>query len=167
MSMGYTKALTVDSDPTFASNSNTIVPSQSAVKTAVDAINGSINSNINVANGAYVKTALNATGAAPIYACRAWVILNGQTNAIIGSGNVSSITDGGSGIYTVNFTTALPDANYVCSACSDGLTGDTGVSITIKNRGTAQTASTFPFITKLTHTTGVYEPPYCSLAFFR
>jgi len=33
-------------------------------------------------------------------------------NSIRASGNVSSITDGGAGIYTVNFTTALPDANY-------------------------------------------------------
>ena len=60
-----------------------------------------------------VKTALNASGNAPIYACRAWVNFNGTgTVAIRGSGNVSSITDNGTGDYTVNFTTAMPDANY-------------------------------------------------------
>jgi len=60
-----------------------------------------------------VKTATNATGSAPIYACRAWVNFNGTgTVAIRGSGNVSSITDNGTGDYTVNFTTAMPDANY-------------------------------------------------------
>nr|ABZ05858.1 putative alpha amylase, C-terminal all-beta domain protein [uncultured marine microorganism HF4000_48F7] len=66
------------------------------------------------ANQACVKTALNASGSAPIYACRAWVNFNGTgTVAIRDSGNVSSITDnGGSGIYTVNFATAMPDANY-------------------------------------------------------
>jgi hypothetical protein len=32
--------------------------------------------------------------------------------AIRASGNVSSITDNGTGYYTVNLTTALPDANY-------------------------------------------------------
>jgi hypothetical protein len=60
----------------------------------------------------------NASGSAPVYACRAWVNFNGTgTVAIRASGNVSSITDGGTGIYTVNFTTAMPDADYaaVCS----------------------------------------------------
>ena len=47
------------------------------------------------------------------YACRAWVNFNGTgTVAIRASGNVSSITDIGAGQYTVNFTTAMPDANY-------------------------------------------------------
>jgi len=55
----------------------------------------------------------NATGSAPVYACRAWVNFNGQgTVAIRDSGNVSSITDNGTGDYTVNFATAMPDANY-------------------------------------------------------
>jgi len=53
------------------------------------------------------------SGTAPIYMCRAWVNFNGTgTVAIRGSGNVSSITDNGTGDYTVNFTTAMPDANY-------------------------------------------------------
>jgi hypothetical protein len=53
----------------------------------------------------------------PAYQCRAWVNFNGTgTVAIRASGNVSSITDNGTGDYTVNFTTALSDANYVASA---------------------------------------------------
>ena len=45
--------------------------------------------------------------------CRAWVNFNGTgTVAIRASFNVSSITDNGTGAYTVNFTTAMPDANY-------------------------------------------------------
>ena len=51
--------------------------------------------------------------AAVAYGCRAWVNFNGTgTVAIRASGNVSSITDNGTGDYTVNFTTAMPDANY-------------------------------------------------------
>lgn len=66
-----------------------------------------------VSNDSRAKTALNATGSAPIYACRAWVNFNGTgTVAIRASGNVSSITDNGVGDYTVNFTTAMADANY-------------------------------------------------------
>ena len=50
---------------------------------------------------------------ATAYGCRAWVNFNGTgTPAIRASGNVSSITDNGTGLYTANFTTAMPDANY-------------------------------------------------------
>jgi hypothetical protein len=59
------------------------------------------------------------SGSAPIYAARAWVNFDGTgTVAIRASGNVSSITDNGTGDYTVNFTTAMPDANY--AACYGG-----------------------------------------------
>lgn len=45
--------------------------------------------------------------------CRAWVNFNGTgTVAIRDSFNVSSITDNGTGDYTINFTNALPTANY-------------------------------------------------------
>ena len=62
---------------------------------------------------------------ATAYGCRAWVNFNGTgTVAIRASGNVSSITDNGVGDYTVNFTNAMPDANYslVCGGISKGIT---------------------------------------------
>lgn len=66
-----------------------------------------------------IREAFNATGGAPVYACRAWVNFNGTgTVAIRASGNVSSITDNGTGDYTVNFATALPDANFSVSGFS-------------------------------------------------
>ena len=62
------------------------------------------------------------SGTAPLYMCRAWVNFNGTgTVAIRASGNVSSITDNGVGDYTVNFTTALPDANYSCQAFANAV----------------------------------------------
>lgn len=68
-----------------------------------------------------LREGLNASGSAPIYACRAWVNFNGTgTVAIRASGNVSSITDNGTGDYTVNFTTAMPDANYTVTGTGDG-----------------------------------------------
>ena len=63
---------------------------------------------------------------ATAYGCRAWVNFNGTgTVAIRDSGNVSSITDRGAGIYTVNFATNMPDVNY-CGATSaiDDITAD-------------------------------------------
>ena len=76
-----------------------------------------------VTNDSRAKTALNASGDAPIYACRAWVNFNGTgTVAIRKSGNVSSITDNGIGDYTVNFTKAMEDNNYsgICSGSNGG-----------------------------------------------
>lgn len=59
------------------------------------------------------------SGTAPLYMCRAWVNFNGTgTVAIRASGNVSSITDNGVGDYTVNFTTAMSDANYSATITS-------------------------------------------------
>jgi hypothetical protein len=60
---------------------------------------------------------------ATAYGCRAWVNFNGTTNVggfctIRGSGNVTSVADNGTGDYTVNFTTAMPDANYSFVATS-------------------------------------------------
>ena len=48
------------------------------------------------------------------YGCRAWVNFDGSTSpgTIRGSGNVSSVSRTGTGQYTVNFTTSMPDANY-------------------------------------------------------
>ena len=43
----------------------------------------------------------------------AWVNFNGSgTLAIRGNGNVGSVTDNGTGDYTLNFSSAMADANY-------------------------------------------------------
>ena len=58
--------------------------------------------------------------------CRAWVNFNGTgTVAIRASFNVSSITDNGTGDFTVNFTTAMPDANYATVASAGRTTSGT------------------------------------------
>jgi hypothetical protein len=63
---------------------------------------------------------------ATAYGCRAWVNFNGTgTVAIRASGNVTSITDNGTGDYTVNFTAAMPDANYAASVIyTPGINGN-------------------------------------------
>jgi hypothetical protein len=58
---------------------------------------------------------------ATAYGCRAWVNFNGTgTVAIRASGNVSSITDLGAGLYQINYTTAMPDVNYAVSIGGTG-----------------------------------------------
>ena len=84
------------------------------------------------------------SGTAPLYMCRAWVNFNGTgTVAIRASGNVSSITDNGVGDYTVNFTTAMVDANYAMTGVigSNTIAG-TGIQI---EQNTTQIASTCRF----------------------
>lgn len=67
------------------------------------------------ANESVVKTAINASGSAPIYACRAWINFDG-TSGSIGTGrasaNISAVTDRNSGRYTITFATAMADANF-------------------------------------------------------
>jgi hypothetical protein len=59
---------------------------------------------------------------ATAYGCRAWVNFNGTgTVAIRASGNVSSITDNGVGLYTVNFTTAMPNTQYALTGSAQAL----------------------------------------------
>ena len=52
--------------------------------------------------------------AAVAYGCRAWVSFN-SSGGVNAGGNVSSVTQNTTGDYTVNFTNAMPDANYAVS----------------------------------------------------
>lgn len=92
--------------------------------------------NINSAQFATVS------GTAPIYPCRAWVNFNGTgTVAIRASGNVSSITDNGVGDYTVNFTTAMSDANY--SVAGTAITASGNYAILSINSATSPLTTAF------------------------
>ena len=74
--------------------------------------------------------------------CRAWVNFNGTgTVAILASFNVSSITDNGTGDYTVNFTNAMPDINYSVAGIG-GPNSSAGTPIQImENNLSARTTS--------------------------
>ena len=74
---------------------------------------------------------------------RAWVNFNGTgTVAIRSSYNVSSITDNGSGDYTINFTNAFPDTNFAVNALSSSTPGSTVGTVCIFSYGvTAHTTT--------------------------
>jgi len=77
---------------------------------------------------------------ATAYGCRAWVNFNGQgIVAIRESGNVTSVTDNGVGKYTLNFTTAMPDADYSVVAIG-GFGTDTANQATFYLRSSATTS---------------------------
>jgi hypothetical protein len=75
----------------------------------------------------------NSSSTADIFSGRAkaWVNFNGtNTVAIRANFNVNSITDNGTGDYTVNFSNAMSDANYaVFGILGDSGTGNSGVKI--------------------------------------
>lgn len=111
----------------------------------------------------------NSTGSAPIYACRAWVNFDGVgTVAIRASGNVSSITDNGVGAYTINFTTAMPDANYALIANSGDYGSGTAYLYTQERAGT-RSASSVAVTTGFVNTgsANVQDNANCFVAIFR
>jgi hypothetical protein len=100
---------------------------------------------------------------ATAYGCRAWVNFNGTgTVAIRASGNVSSITDGGTGLYTVNFTTSVPDVNYAVTS----LNRSPGVTSGHATQVETYTTSSTSIITFNTTSTN-YDPTQVSVAIFR
>ena len=110
-----------ESGETFALGSGATV--DSGFTPAAISINASASSGalaIDASDNLQFDSGYGSTATA--YGCRAWVNFNGTgTVAIRESGNVSSITDnGGLGDYTVNFTTAMPDANYAVGGSAEG-----------------------------------------------
>lgn len=88
-----------------------------------------------------VTTLQNASGV-EVYTAKAWVNFNGTgTVAIRASGNVSSITDNGTGDYTVNFTNPMPDANYSVTSAADWGTGNEGNIVSYNTNTTISTSA--------------------------
>ncbi len=84
--------------------------------------------NASVANDLKFNSGYGSSATA--YGCRAWVNFNGTgTVAIRASGNVTSITDNGTGDYTVNLTTAMPNVNYAISVSGAQGTDETNLGL--------------------------------------
>ena len=100
------------------------------------------------------------------YSCRAWVNFNGTgTVAIRASGNVTSITDNGTGNYTVNFTTAMPDAKYATSAtCIDYSFGSV---ICIQSVSSNYTTSAVRVLTLQKGASAFFDPEIACVSIFR
>ena len=85
-------------------------------------------------------------GSEDYFLARAWVNFNGTgTVAIRADGGVSSITDSGTGDYTVNFTAAMTDINHASSVATNSL--DNGYTVTFGTLGIYNNNSTNPATT--------------------
>ena len=125
-----TPDITSTTAPSLVGTNFTSLPSASLTG-ALPAIDGSSLTSLTSASLTGALPAIdgsNLTGIPSGYTAKAWVNFNGEsTVAIRADGNVSSITDHGTGDYTVNITTSLSSANYSTSAlCQD--TNDDGAS---------------------------------------
>ncbi|UIY28685.1 hypothetical protein LZK73_18315 [Neorhizobium galegae] len=113
-----------------------------------------------IATTAFVAAAIAATAGNNVVA---WVNFNGTgVIAIRASKNVSSITDGGVGIYTVNFASALADANYAGVA-----TAGTGAAGLVATGPSAVPTTTTFRITVVNVAGAVTDADYVSFAAMR
>jgi len=109
-----------------------------------------------------------AAGSAPSYSARAWVNFNGTgTVAIRASGNVSSITDNGTGDYTVNFTTALSDANYAIVGFATNSNNTTPAGNMTYGNDFAPTASSFSVKTIVSATYLLTDANFACVSVYR
>jgi hypothetical protein len=101
---------------------------------------GTITGNLSVTGNLSFNSGYGSSAVA--YGCRAWVSFNGTgTVAINASGNVSSITDNGTGNYTLNFTNAMPDSNYAIQAIGERLDGNRTATANLSNAVPPTTSS--------------------------
>ena len=97
-----------------------------------------------VANTINTDTGVFQTNNAYLGMAKAWVNFVGQTGVINTSFNISSITRNGTGDYTANFTTAMPNANYVVAGSAVG-SANTAYYGNIMSQGVANTTTTCRF----------------------
>jgi hypothetical protein len=106
--------------------------------------------------------------AATAYGCRAWVNFNGTgTVAIRASGNVTSITDNGTGDYTINLTTAMPDANYAFTVGQQYTTSTGATDIGPLQAQGSGAQSTTSLRVALKSPSGLYDALIACVAIFR
>jgi hypothetical protein len=111
-----------------------------------------------------VSTLQNLSGT-EVYTCKAWVNFNGTgTVAIRGSGNVSSITDGGVGNYLINFTNAMADANF---SATMGFSNQSGTSQVQAQFGGTQTTTSIAVISTNSASTAFVDLPEINVSVFR
>jgi hypothetical protein len=67
---------------------------------------------ISISGATGAVTVTNSSTVASATIAKAWVNFNGSSSTIRGSYNVGSITKNATGIFVINFSTALSNANY-------------------------------------------------------
>ena len=112
-----------------------------------------------------LRDALNASGSAPISACRARVVFDANAN-ILNSDNILSVTKNGAGDFTVKFINAMPDANYAVVATALGSARCVALHETSSNP-TLKTTTVFRILCFATGTGNATDTNQINLGVFR
>jgi hypothetical protein len=100
---------------------------------------------------------------ADVNLCKAWVKFRGSDGAVLGGFNVSSVTRISDGVYRVNLTNALTDANFAVIATPD-IQG--GVTLaTMASAAAASTSSADVYVSNYLGTQ--FNPSAVHVAIFR
>ena len=102
---------------------------------------------------------------------KAWVNFNGTGTAAINDDfNISTITDNGTGDFTISFTSALSNANYAVVACNGRQTSGNSTNsftILVAEENTAKTTGLFRIVSLGTNTYfNVVDPNSANIAVF-
>ena len=173
--------ISIEADPTLAQGYIKVNGTTAATVTT-GGITGIANDSVTddklslAANAGEIKKAINADNLPPIFACRAWVNFDGTRNEgdtgastnganvkIRASGNVASVLKNAIGVYTVTFTTAMPDANF--SALLTVINNRTaGV---LSNNDSTYSTSSVAIATAVSTTGGQEDQERVNVAIFR
>ena len=97
---------------------------------------------------------------------KAWVRFDGATPTIASSFNVSSVSRGGAGSYTINLTSAMSDANYSAVITTSDLNGVSSSCAMLNATGVAPTTTAFNANTVRRDTGAGFDPVYVSVMVF-
>ena len=149
----------------FATSPTLVTPALGTPSVLVGTNISGTASALSIGGNAATATAFSGVvGSAPSYACRAWVNFNGTgTVAIRASGNVSSITDFGTGNYRANFANAMPDVNYAALVTHNE--ENTYAQATRSDPSQSLTSS-YQFVT-MEYTSGNIDASIVAVAIFR
>jgi hypothetical protein len=124
-----------------------------------------------------LRNALNATGSAPVFGARAWAnfdarnLTTGASAPIRASGNIASIVDAGINIWTVNFITPMPNANYVVIGGGTNTSGEQPIVVNTLINGpsgpyTSKTTTSVRIQTSDTDTASNQDAWDCNIVIF-
>jgi len=109
------------------------------------------------------------TGSMPMFACRAWINFDGTLTSGVwrAGGNIASLQRNSAGVYTITFTTAMPNTNYACMVTFDGTNTSvlTGQPLVVKTTTSVQ-ISTFRAESSASTTRLAFSPADVNVAIF-
>lgn len=120
-----------------------------------------------VANTINTDTGVFSTNNAYNGIAKAWVYYNGNTQTIISSSNVSSVTRTGTGYFYITFATAMSNANYVVAgSCSESTGGSASTTLITRDVNNPRTTTTLYIWTLVSGGTAFTDNPNINIIVF-